>query len=130
MPNIRRVDVSFTDVLRPYSALPDVFTNLEKLSITSTDVSPENLLLVLSVASRLRILNVGALGGSHGKRFALGNVTTMTLRDEHLRSLSAILSQNTVIENINLVGNTKLARDGEIFAEFVHLVGRRLKVRP
>jgi len=54
----------------------------------------------------------------------------MTFRDEHLRSLTAILSQNTVIENVSLVGNMKLARDGESIAEFVQLVGRRLKVRP
>ncbi|KAI9460835.1 hypothetical protein BJY52DRAFT_1185679 [Lactarius psammicola] len=127
VPNIRRVDISFTDVRRPLTASHDGFTNLEKLSITSTNVSPDDLLPVLSVASRLRTLNIGALGGSHGKRYAFGNVSTMTLRDEHLRSLTAILSQNTVIENVNLVGNTKLARDGESIAEFIHLVGRRLK---
>ncbi|KAH9025060.1 hypothetical protein EDB84DRAFT_1564190 [Lactarius hengduanensis] len=127
VPNLRRVDISFTDVRRPLTASHDGFANLEKLIITSTDVSPDDLLPVLSVASRLRTLNVGALGGSHGKRHAFGNVSTMTLRDEHLRSLTAILSQNTVIENVSLVGNTKLARDGESIAEFIHLVGRRLK---
>ncbi|KAH8988818.1 RNI-like protein, partial [Lactarius akahatsu] len=127
VPNLRRVDISFTDVRRPLTTSHDGFANLEKLTITSTDVSPDDLLPVLSVASRLRTLNVGALGGSHGKRHAFGNVSTMTLRDEHLRSLTAILSQNTVIENVSLVGNTKLARDGESIAEFIHLVGRRLK---
>ncbi|KAH9025850.1 hypothetical protein EDB85DRAFT_1981342 [Lactarius pseudohatsudake] len=127
VPNLRRVDISFTDVRRPLTASHDGFANLEKLTITSTDVSPDDLLPVLSVASRLRTLNVGALGGSHGQRHAFGNVSTMTLRDEHLRSLTAVLSQNTVIENVSLVGNTKLARDGESIAEFIHLVGRRLK---
>ncbi|KAH9082037.1 hypothetical protein EDB83DRAFT_2512840 [Lactarius deliciosus] len=126
-PNLRRVDISFTDVRRPLTASHDGFANLEKLTITSTDVSPDDLLPVLSVASQLRTLNVGALGGSHGKRHAFGNVSTMTLRDEHLRSLTAILSQNMVIENVSLVGNTKLARDGESIAEFIDLVGRRLK---
>lgn len=53
----------------------------------------------------------------------------MTFTDNHLRSLTAILSQSTVIENISLVANTKLARDDEIIAEFILLVGRRLKVR-
>jgi hypothetical protein len=53
----------------------------------------------------------------------------MTFTDGHLRSLTAVLSQNKVIENINLVGNTKLARDEEIISEFILLVGRRLKVR-
>ena len=129
VPNLRRVDISFTDIRRPLLASHDGFANLDKLSITSTDVSPDDLLLALSVASRLRTLNIGALGGSHGKRYGYGNVSTMTLRDGHLRSLTAILSQNTVIENVNLVGNTKLARDGDSIAEFVHLVGRRLKVR-
>ncbi|KAI9445156.1 RNI-like protein [Lactarius indigo] len=127
VPNVRRVDISFTDVRRPLTASHDGFANLEKLSITSTDVSPDDLLPVISVASRLRTLNVGALGGSHGKRHAFGNTSTMTLRDEHLRSLTAVLSQNTVIENVSLVGNTKLARDGESIAEFIHLVDRRLK---
>jgi len=51
----------------------------------------------------------------------------MTFTDDHLRSLTAVLSQNTVIENINLVANKKLARDEEIIAEFILLVGRRLK---
>jgi hypothetical protein len=105
--------------------------NVEKLSVTSTSVSPDDLLAMLSVASQLRTLNIGALGGSHGKRSGYGtgrSVSTMTLTDDHLRSLTAILSQNTVIENISLVGNTKLARDEEIISEFVLLVGRRLKV--
>lgn len=132
VPNLRRVDISFTDIRRPLFASHDGFANLEKLSITSTEVSPDDFLLALSVASRLRTLNVGALGGSHGKRYLFGGVavSTMTLRDEHLRSLTAVLSRNTFIENINLVGNTKLARDGESIAEFIHLVGRRLKVCP
>jgi len=51
----------------------------------------------------------------------------VTFTDVHLRSLTAILSQNTAIENINLVANTKLARDEEVIAEFILLVGRKLK---
>jgi len=51
----------------------------------------------------------------------------MTFTDNQLRSLTAVLSQNTVIENISLVANTKLARDEEAISEFVLLVGRRLK---
>ena len=53
----------------------------------------------------------------------------MTFTDKHLRSLTEVLSQNAVIENISLVANTKLARDEEVISEFVLLVGRRLKVR-
>ena len=53
----------------------------------------------------------------------------MTFTDKHLRSLTAVLSQNAVIENISLVANTKLARDEDVISEFVLLVGRRLKVR-
>lgn len=125
VPKLRRIDISFTNVRRPLSAALDGFANLDKLSITSTNVSPYDLLLVLSVASRLRTLNIGALGGSHGQRNA-----TMTLRDDHLRSMTEILSQNTHIENVSLVGNSKLARDEECIAEFIRLVGRKLKVRP
>lgn len=130
VPNIRRVDVSFTDIRRPLSVSPDGFASLEKLSVTSTSVSPDDLLSILSAAPRLHTLNIGALGGSHGKRSGYGRgVSTVTFTDVHLRSLTAILSQNTVIENINLVANTKLARDEEVIAEFILLVGRKLKVR-
>lgn len=129
MPNLRRIDISFTNIRHPVSAALEGFANLDKLSLTSTDVSPDDLLIVLPVTSRLRTLNIGALGSSHGKRNAYGDGSTMSLRDEHLRSLTEILSENTFIENINLVGNTKLARDGESIAEFIRLVGRKLKVR-
>lgn len=128
-PNIRRVDLSFTDIRRLYHATLGCFANLEKLSLTSTSVSPDELVAALSAASRLRTLNIGALGGSHGGRSAYhGAVSTMTFTDNPLRSLTTVLSQNTVIENVSLVGNTKLARDAEVIAEFILLVGRRLKV--
>jgi hypothetical protein len=130
VPNIKRVDVSFTDIRRPLSVPLHGFANIEKLSVTSTSVPPDDLLSMLPDASQLRTLNIGALGGSYGKRSAFGRgVSTMTFTDKHLRSLTTILSQNTVIENINLVANTKVARDEEIIAEFILLVGRRLKVR-
>jgi len=128
VPNLKRVDVSFTDIRRPLSAPLHGFGNLEKLSVTSTSVSPDDLLSMLSAASQLRTLNMGALGGGHGKRSTFGRaISTVTFTDNHLRSLTAILSQNTVIENISLVANTKVARDEEIIAEFILLVGRRLK---
>ena len=129
MPNVTRVDVSFTGIRRPLSLSPHSFTNLEKLSVTSSGVSPNDLLSMLPNASQLRTLNIGALGGNHGNRSGFGrDVSATTFTDEHLRSLTAILSQNTVIENINFVANTKLARDEEVIAEFILLVGRRLKV--
>jgi len=124
VPNIRRVDVSFTDIHRPLSVSPDGLASLEKLSVASTSVSPDDLLSILSAAPRLHTLNIGALGGSHGR-----GVSTVTFTDVHLRSLTAILSQNTAIENINLVANTKLARDDEVITDFILLVGRKLKVR-
>ncbi|KAI9455849.1 hypothetical protein F5148DRAFT_1324597 [Russula earlei] len=127
-PNVSRVDVSFTDIRRPLVESLHSMANLEKLSVTSTSVSPDDLLSILPAASQLRTLNIGALGGSHGKKFAYGTgISTMTFTDEYLRSLTAVLSQNSVIENISLVANTKLARDEEIIAEFVLMVGRRLK---
>jgi len=128
VPNITRVDISFTGIRRPLSVSPHSFANLEKLSVTSTSVSPDDLLFVLPAASQLRTLNIGALGGSHGKGSAYGrDVSATTFTDEYLHSLTTILSQNTVIENISLVANTKLARDEEVIAEFILLVGRRLK---
>jgi len=56
VPNLRRIDVSFTNIRRPLSAALDGFANLDKLSVTSTNVSPDDLLLVLSVTSRLHSL--------------------------------------------------------------------------
>jgi hypothetical protein len=130
VPNIRRVDISFTNIRHPLSVSPDSLASLEKLSVTSTSVSPDDLLSTLSAAPRLHTLNIGALGGSHGTRSGYGRgVSTMTFTDVHLRSLTALLSQNTTIENISLVANTKLARDEEVIVEFILLVGRRLKVR-
>jgi hypothetical protein len=130
VPNLSRVDVSFTDIRRPLSVPLHRFANLEKLSVTSTSVSPDDLLSILPAASRLHTLNIGALGGCHGGRSAYGRgVSMMTFTDKHLHSLTAILSQNAVIENISLASNTKVARDEEIITEFILLVGRRLKVR-
>ncbi|KAI0307845.1 hypothetical protein B0F90DRAFT_1677748 [Multifurca ochricompacta] len=108
VPKLRRVDVSFTDIRRSLSTSHYDFADLEKLSVTSTAVSPDDLI------------------PSHGQRSAY-SVSPMTFTDDHLRSLTAVLSSNTAIENINLVGNTKLARDGDSIAEFLLLVGRRLK---
>jgi hypothetical protein len=130
VPSVRRVDVSFTDIRRPLSVSPDNFASLEKLSVTSTSVSPDDLILMLPAAPRLHTLNIGALGGNQGKTSAYGGgIPIMSFTDNHLRSLTAVLSQNAVIENISLVANTKLARDEEVISEFVLLVGRRLKVR-
>jgi hypothetical protein len=129
VPNITRIDLSFTDIRCSLLAQHGCLANLEKLSLTSTDVSPNDLVSALSAAKRLRTLNIGALGGSYGKRSAYGSgVSTLTLTDNHLRPMTSVLSQNAVIENVSLVANAKLARDDEIIAEFIFLVGRRLKV--
>jgi hypothetical protein len=129
VPNLKRIDVSFTDLRRPLSVTSHSFANIEKLSVTSTSVLPEDLLSMVSNALQLRTLNIGALGGSYGKRSGFGRgVSTTTFTDKHLHSLTVILSQNTTIENISLVANTKVARDEEIISEFILLVGRRLKV--
>jgi hypothetical protein len=129
VPNIRRIDLSLTDIRGPLLAQHGCLANLEKLSLTSTYVTPNDLVSALSAAKRLRTLNIGALGGSYGKRSGYGGgVSTLTLTDDHLRLMTSVLSRNAVIENVNLVGNTKLARDAEIIAEFIFLVGRRLKV--
>ncbi|KAI0001984.1 hypothetical protein BJV77DRAFT_970588 [Russula vinacea] len=101
VPNLRRIDVSFTDIRRPLSVPLHGFANLEKLSVTSTSVSPDDLF--------------------HGRRSAYGRgVSMMTFTDKHLHSLTAVLE-------LSLASNTKLARDEEIITEFILLVGRRLK---
>jgi hypothetical protein len=81
------------NIRHPLSAALDGFANLDKLSITSTNVSPDDLLPLLSIMLRLRTLNIGTLRGSHGKRIAFGNASTMTLIDGHLRSLTEIVAK-------------------------------------
>ncbi|KAI0321695.1 hypothetical protein OF83DRAFT_1050847 [Amylostereum chailletii] len=126
-PNLRRLDISFTAVKHLSAPVIASFAQLEKLSLTSTHVSGDDLCSILLGTSHLSTLAIGALGGSRGQSSAMGNDTALTMTDDTLDALTDILSGNTHIRNINLVGNSKLGRRKDALPRFIGTVGRRLK---
>jgi hypothetical protein len=133
-PNLNRLDVSFTPIRRlSYLNLPILVPNLEKLSLTSTGVASSEMLTVISNLPQLRTISLGALGGGQASNATLGNSSAMTMTDDTLARLTDILETFVDLENINLVGNTKLGlntRGTGALAQFIARVGRRCKVTP
>ncbi|KDQ63818.1 hypothetical protein JAAARDRAFT_29865 [Jaapia argillacea MUCL 33604] len=129
-PNLRRLDLSFTPVRRPRHRMADTIPPLEKLSLTSTRVSGADLLTIVAHLPQLKTLAIGALGGGQGSTATISNSSAMTMTDDILIALTDILVKYESLENINLVGNSKLGVSGRKTAliEFVRRVGRRCKV--
>ncbi|KAF8078433.1 RNI-like protein [Lyophyllum atratum] len=131
-PALRRLDLSFTLVRHPPRLLANFhIPPLQKLSLTSTAVSSDDLVTIVSFLPELTTLAVGALGASRGTRAFIGNTSAMTMNDDALRALTRVLEQSQRIENISLVGNTKLGSsssgvDGAL-SDFITNVGRRCK---
>ncbi|CDO72308.1 hypothetical protein BN946_scf184977.g5 [Trametes cinnabarina] len=128
-PNLERLDLSFTLVKRP--VLP-TGNALEKLVLTSTKISSQDLLTMIAPLMRLKVLALGAMGGGQGSSAAISNTSAMTLTDDTLRSLTDILENCSDLERMNLVGNTKLGFTGRRgpdapLAYFIRKVGRRCK---
>ncbi|KAJ2989283.1 hypothetical protein NUW54_g8833 [Trametes sanguinea] len=128
-PDLERLDLSFTLVKRP--VLPAGHA-LEKLVLTSTKISSQDLITMISPLTRLKVLALGAMGGGQGSSAAISNTSAMTLTDDTLRSLTDTLKKCEDIERVNLVGNTKLGFTGRrgpdaALAYFVRKVGRRCK---
>lgn len=130
-PNLKRLDLAFTAVRRPGYLLATPSLPLEKLSLTSTAVWGVDLLTIITISPSLKILALGALGGSQGTSAAIGNSSAMTMTDEVLRALTEILEKLANLEDISLVGNTKLGSvskgNGALF-DFISKVGRKCKV--
>jgi hypothetical protein len=124
LPNLKRLDVSFTPIMH-LPLLNSPVPPLEKLSLTSTHVTSEDLLSLLSLLPGLKTLVLGAMGGG------MRNSSAMTMTDETLTDLSEILERRC-LESISLVGNTKLGQrkvNGESsVALFIRRVGRYCKV--
>lgn len=129
-PALRSINLAFTGVRRPpYLNDPDI-PPLEKLSLTSTAVSMDDLLLVISHLPHLRSLSIDALSAGSPGNSSKGNITAMTLDDEGLGELTDILEDFEHLESISLVGNTKLGittRREVALWEFISRVGRKLK---
>lgn len=129
-PNLRRVDLSFTHVLHPSHLLDG--KPLEKLSLTSTKVTGNELLATVNQFPGLVTLCIGALGGGQGSTASIVNTSAMTMGDTTLRDLTDILEPYSRLERVDLVANIKLGRFGHgvdsAIGDFVRRVGRRCKV--
>ncbi|KZT21647.1 RNI-like protein [Neolentinus lepideus HHB14362 ss-1] len=129
-PNLKRLDVSFTLIKRPAQLTGDSPPPLEKLTLTSTRISNADVVTIVSRLPQLKILALGALGGGQGSSVALANSSAMTLTDDTLRALTDVLDSFKHLEDVNLVGNTKLglgSKQDRALAAFVRRVGRKCK---
>ncbi|KAH7924873.1 RNI-like protein [Leucogyrophana mollusca] len=129
-PNVRRLDISFTFVHRPppFVTIPPM--NLEKLSLTSTMISSVDIIALMQHLPNLKTLALGALGGGQGSSVSVGNTSAMTMSDQTLRALTDVLVNYEHLENVNLVGNTKLgltSRGNGALSDFILRVGRKCR---
>ena len=130
-PNLRRLDLSFTLVQHPVSLFSTPNIPLTKLSLTSTRVSSADLLAIISILPHLQTLALGALGERQGSSATMGNTSALTITNKTLMQLTDILQDFRQLENISLVGNSKLClteRTDGAMSDFVRRVGRRCKV--
>lgn len=131
-PNVKRLDVSFTLFRHPSPLLTDSQAPpLQKLSLTSTAVSCADLVAILALLPGLQTLSLGALGVNRGSRTAIGNSSAMMMTDEALRSITDVMEPFKHLQDLTLVGNTKLgtgSRVNSALSSFVYRVGRKCKV--
>jgi hypothetical protein len=130
-PNVRRIDISFTNIRRPPTNLvPMKAQAIEKLSLTSTKISNPDLIILISELPGLKTLSIGAMGGGQSSQPSLGK-QSLTLDDSTLRVVTGFLERCANIEVVNLVGNHKLGRTGgrpSVLQDFIRRVGRKCKV--
>ncbi|KAI0735233.1 hypothetical protein C8Q76DRAFT_276228 [Earliella scabrosa] len=128
-PNLRRLDLSFTQVKHPILPTANL---LQKLVLTSTKIPSRELVTMISSLPQLKSLAIGAMGGGQGSSAAISNSSAMTMTDDTLRSLAEILERRPEMERVNLVGNTKLGMSGRrgpdaALSYFIRRVGRKCK---
>lgn len=134
-PLLEKLDVSFV----PISTIP-LETNfpappLTKLSLTSTPVDAKRLIPVLEQLTKLKTLNIGALGASAktAKGFTIGGsasgaMGSRTLNDATLFALTEVLRSFRDLESLSLAGNSSLGQGSErAMPYFIGQVGRKLK---
>lgn len=130
-PALRRLDISFTLIRHPPQLLDSCMSTLEKLCLTSTSILPSDLINVVSILPGLRVLAIGAMGVNRGSRASIGNTSAMTMTDVTLLSLTSVLEKFRHMEDISLVGNTKLGlalNEPSAMSSFISRVGRNCKV--
>ncbi|KAL0072150.1 hypothetical protein AAF712_001073 [Marasmius tenuissimus] len=131
-PNLRRLDLTFTPTKHPAILSSPESPDLEKLSLTSTQVTASDLLAIIARYPHLKTLSLGALGIRESSKATISNSSAMTMSDTTLRGLTAILVNFRDLEAVSLVANTKLcvtgpSHDESAVQEFVRQVGRRCK---
>lgn len=133
-PNLRRLDISFTPVLHPPSPLTNKQTSLtalQKLCLTSTQVSNVEVLAVISGLPQLTTLLLGAMGERQGSSATMGNTSALTMNNDFLARLTNVLEDFRFLEAVSLVGNAKLGltekSDGAL-SGFIGRIGRKCKV--
>ncbi|KZT74684.1 hypothetical protein DAEQUDRAFT_659131, partial [Daedalea quercina L-15889] len=127
-PSLRRVDLSFTVITHPSQLLSG--KPLEKLSLTCTKITGVELLATVAQFPDLVTLNIGALGGGgQGSNPMLSNTSALSMSDQTLGALADILETFPRLEQVNLVGNTKLGMGAQqAIGDFIRRVGRKCKV--
>ena len=129
-PNLRRLDISFT--LIKHLVLP-AGKMLEKLVLTSTKIPGNELVSLVTGLSKLKVLSLGALGGSDIMVASISNLAGTTITDNILRALTDILEDYDDLERVSLVQNTRIGLNAApgpeaALAQFIRRVGRRCKV--
>lgn len=125
-PSLRRLDLAFTGARHALLAPGYEMPPLEKLSLTSTNVSNNDLLAILPrLQTTLKTLSIGALGAS--ERSIASIDSSMTLNDATLLAAMPFLQQCGGLDNLSLVGNIKLGATGAM-EQFIAGVGRNCKV--
>ena len=125
-PHVRRLDLSFTRVKNLSPTSLETMSGLEKLSLTSTDVSKNHLVSILQRAQGLQILNIGAMGGGRGQSVGLGNASALTMTDDVLVAVTKALGSR--VTTLNLVGNTKIGQRRQPVMDLLGAVRDRVKV--
>ncbi|PFH54649.1 hypothetical protein AMATHDRAFT_185367 [Amanita thiersii Skay4041] len=130
-PNLNNLDASFTLLKRPTSLINQLSVPpLNKLSLTSTSISSHDLGVILPNLQSLRTLSLGALGISHGSQASINNTSAMTMDDNMLTMITSALMHLPYLEDVSLVGNSKLgitAKKDTALADFISRIGRKCK---
>ncbi|KAI5991631.1 hypothetical protein EDD15DRAFT_2448516, partial [Pisolithus albus] len=121
-PNLKRLDVSFTHVRRsPFGTNP--IPALEKLTLTSTNMRPMDIITLIAGLPHLQTLALGAIGGGEQRLFgAARNLSAAVMTDEVLALLTDTLIALNDLEKVSLVGNAQLgltSRGNGALADFV-----------
>ncbi|KAG8875808.1 hypothetical protein FRB97_004696 [Tulasnella sp. 331] len=116
-PNLTTLDVSFTAVhgFASLNSLAD-WPHLQKISVTACPLRSFMWLTEPTIISNLRTLNLGAIAEN-------GSVT---LTDDLLEHISALPSPAS-LENLSLVGNSKLGAREAPLHDFISKIGRTCK---